>query len=126
MTANSSSDIARFARFASPAALFAAELRCSGAMSCLAQIVRDGHAKIRQAMRVALVCRDSSSHDRHHAEGNSKDDGDAEEHLINASPGLEDGTSAAKDATESGATRLEQNRDRQGDAQNDLNDLDIL
>jgi hypothetical protein len=82
--------------------------------------------KIRQAMRAALVCRDSSSQDRHHAEGDSKGDRDAKEHLVDATPGLEDGTSAAKDATESGATRLEQNRDRQGDAQNDLNDLDIL
>jgi len=124
MAANSSSDIARFA---SPAALCAAELRCSGALSCPAQIVRDGHAfKNRQAMRAALVCWDSSSQDRHHAEGDGKGDGDAEEHLVDATPGLEDGTSAAKDTTESSATRLEQNRDRQGDAQNDLNDLDIL
>jgi hypothetical protein len=82
--------------------------------------------KIRQAMRAALVCRDSSSQDRHHAEGDSKGNRDAKEHLVDATPSLEDGTSAAKDATESGATRLEQNRDRQGDAQNDLNDLDIL
>jgi len=70
-----------------------------------------------------LFRRDSSPQHGYQTEEDGEDDGNAEKQPVNTTSRLEDGTSAAKDTTQPGATRLEQNRDSQGDAQNDLYNL---
>lgn len=70
--------------------------------------------------------RDSSTHSAEQTEQHGKDNRHAEEQPVDAATCLEDGTSAAKDATQPGAARLEQNRDHQGKTQNDLDHLKIL
>jgi len=66
---------------------------------------------------------DSSPQHGYQTEEDGEDDGNAEKQPVNTTSRLEDGTSAAKDTTQPGAARLEQNRDSQGDAQNDLYNL---
>jgi hypothetical protein len=71
-----------------------------------------------------VLCRwDSSPQRGYQTEGNGEADGKAEKQPVNTTSRLEDGTSAAKDTTQPRAARLEQNRDNQGDAQNDLDNL---
>jgi hypothetical protein len=91
-------------------------------MSRPTHLLRGRHA----SAEIMLLCRDSSSQHGYQTEEHSEDDGDAEEQFVNTAPRLEDGTSAAKDTTQPGATCLKQNRDSQGNAQNDLDYLKIL
>ena len=70
-----------------------------------------------------LFRRDSSPQHGYQTEEDGEDDGNAEKQPVNTTSRLEDGTSAAKDTTQPSAARLEQNRDSQGDAQNDLYNL---
>lgn len=70
-----------------------------------------------------LFRRDSSPQRGYQTEGNGEANGKAEKQPVNTTSRLEDGASATKDTTQPGATRLEQNRDGKGDAQNNLDDL---
>src|SRR5690348_10107096 len=70
--------------------------------------------------------RDGGADERDQQEQQGEHDREAEQQLVNAAAGLEDGARPAEDAAQPGAARLEQDGYRQCDRHDDLHDPKVL